>query len=335
MAARINPDLLERTFAFHGHICPGLATGIRVAEIALREIGAHAQDEEIVAIAETNNCAVDAIQFLTGCTLGKGNLIHPDHGKNVFTFARRSDGKAIRITSKPRPERALDPEQESLLQRVFGGEASAAERETFTKLWQQRAFAILAADEDDLFDVELLDNFELPDKAGLHPSVRCDRCGTLTMAPRIHRYRGKNLCIPCYLAAVASAVVMHPIGVVRNDPKSGQKSPRARSAPSTIIVGPQFRDAIDGLEPGQRLQIIFAFDRAPENAPLQQHPRGNRDNPKRGVFALRSPHRPNPIGLTTVELLSIKDNVLKVSGLDAWDGTPVLDIKPYVASLDS
>ena len=85
---------------FHGHSCPGLATGVRVAEIALREIGPHSTDEEVVCITETDNCAVDAIQYFTGCTFGKGNLIHLDHGKNVFTFIGRLDGKAVRIARR-------------------------------------------------------------------------------------------------------------------------------------------------------------------------------------------------------------------------------------------
>jgi tRNA (adenine37-N6)-methyltransferase len=64
---------------------------------------------------------------------------------------------------------------------------------------------------------------------------------------------------------------------------------------------------------------------------LQQRRRGDPQEPLRGVFAVRSPRRPNPIGLTTVKLLHIEGNTLTVAGLDAWDGTPVLDIKPYEA----
>ena len=76
---------------------------MRAAQIALRELGGRAQDEELVAIVECDNCAVDAIQELTGCTFGKGNLIYRDLGKTAFTFIRRSDGKAIRVASKPPP----------------------------------------------------------------------------------------------------------------------------------------------------------------------------------------------------------------------------------------
>ena len=69
-------DTVERAREFHGHLCAGLTIGIRASQIALREIGPHSADEEVVAIVETDMCAVDAIQLLTGCTFGKGNLIN-------------------------------------------------------------------------------------------------------------------------------------------------------------------------------------------------------------------------------------------------------------------
>ena len=79
---------IEGARRFHGHSCPGLTMGIRVSEIALREIGPHSTDEEVVCITETDHCGVDAIQYLTGCALGKGNRIHQDHSKTIFTFIR-------------------------------------------------------------------------------------------------------------------------------------------------------------------------------------------------------------------------------------------------------
>ena len=75
--------------SFHGHACPGLAFGYRVAEVALQELGDKAEDEELVAVVENNSCAVDAIQVMAGCTFGKGNLIFKDYGKQVYTFIRR------------------------------------------------------------------------------------------------------------------------------------------------------------------------------------------------------------------------------------------------------
>ena len=99
MRSKISEEELKAVIDFHGHWCPGLATGIRVAEVALEEIG-RAGDEDIVAVAESDSCAVDAVQFLTGCTVGKGNLILKNVGKMAFSFYRRSDGKSLRIVSR-------------------------------------------------------------------------------------------------------------------------------------------------------------------------------------------------------------------------------------------
>lgn len=109
---------------FHGHMCPGLAIGIRIAEQAIVEMGERPGDEEVIAIVETDNCAVDAIQFITGCTFGKGNLIHLDYGKNAFRFIRRSDGKAIRIRVKPDAWNPLRPDEDLLMKRWREGTAN-------------------------------------------------------------------------------------------------------------------------------------------------------------------------------------------------------------------
>ena len=84
---------------------------------------------------------------------------------------------------------------------------------------------------------------------------------------------------------------------------------------------------MQGLDVGQQIMVIYYFHRS-EGYDLLQHPRGDQSRPKRGVFALRSPRRPNPIGVTVVELVGIDGNVLRVCGLDAIDGSPVLDLKP-------
>lgn len=85
MPCSISKDLIEKTIAFHGHSCPGLAIGIRVAELVLQKLGPCGQSD-LVAVVETDMCGVDAIQFLTGCTFGKGNLIHKDYGKMATAF---------------------------------------------------------------------------------------------------------------------------------------------------------------------------------------------------------------------------------------------------------
>ena len=328
MSSKIGERTLTEVVAFHGHLCPGLTTGIRVAEVALREIGPHAQDEEVVAIVETDNCAMDAIQYLTGCTFGKGNLIHLDYGKNAFTFARRSDGKAVRVVGRPQPRREADPVEAALVEKVRSGEASEEEREAYSSLWQRRALAVLEAEEEALFDVQTLRDFPLPDKARLYASVACDACGEMTMESRVHRHESKRLCPPCYQAATGGEMTMQPIGVICNELEPQVAPPRARSLETTIRVYAEYAEALEGIEGCEQLQVLFVFDKAPADAPLRQHPRGDREAPQRGVFTLRSPHRPNPIGSTTVELLRVEGSRLIVSGLDAWNGTPVLDIKP-------
>ena len=127
----ITEEMVQKTVAFHGHMCPGLAIGIRAAEVALQDIGPHAHDEEVVAVVETDMCGVDAIQSLTGCTFGKGNLIHLDYGKNAFTFYRRSDGKGIRLVTRPDALGEPDPEWEALRERLGEADPTPEERERF------------------------------------------------------------------------------------------------------------------------------------------------------------------------------------------------------------
>ena len=172
---------IEGARRFHGHSCPGLAIGIRVAEIALREIGPHSSDEEVVCIAETDNCALDAIQYFTGCTAGKGNLLHHDYGKNVFTFIRRSDGKAIRVAARADRRRRSEPEGRTAVQQ------SRAER----------IEAIMEAPLEDLFEVRQVE-IDMPDKARILDSVICTECGEATMSTRVRYFRGQPYCIPCF-----------------------------------------------------------------------------------------------------------------------------------------
>jgi formylmethanofuran dehydrogenase subunit E len=190
-------ETVKRIEKFHGHMCPGLAIGIRAAEIALTQIGKHATDEEIVAIVETDMCAVDAIQYLTGCTFGKGNLIHRDYGKNAFTFIRRSDGHAVRVVTKPQAWGEENSEHDKLFAKVCEGKATAPERKRFQHLHRAKARAILAAPVDRLFDVGKV-NVPAPKKARIHFSLMCEQCGEHVMETRIRRFGGKILCIPCF-----------------------------------------------------------------------------------------------------------------------------------------
>ncbi len=122
-------------------------------------------------------------------------------------------------------------------------------------------------------------------------------------------------------------LLFEAIGHVANEFDVTASPEEIRSKDSRIILDPHFVEGLQGLEVGQRILIIFCFHQS-EGYELLQHPRGDVTVSRRGVFALRSPHRPNPIGISVVDLLSIEGNVLLVRGLDAINSTPVLDIKP-------
>ena len=206
----IDEQTLERVVEFHGHMCPGLAMGVQAAQIALREIGAHAKDEEVVAVVETDMCGVDAIQFLTGCTFGKGNLVHRDWGKNAYSFFRRSDGRAVRIVGRPDAWRR-DPEHQELFSKVLTGQATPAERARFGELHVSESHKVLAFEPDELFAVQELDAAP-PRKARILASVPCAECGEPTMETRIRRLDGRELCQPCFDAALAGEQRVAPPG---------------------------------------------------------------------------------------------------------------------------
>ena len=118
-----------------------------------------------------------------------------------------------------------------------------------------------------------------------------------------------------------------PIGIVENGLPLGTPKDQLMAAESRILLDPSLVEGLQDLEEQPRILVVFHFHLS-EGYDLLQHPRGDTSRKKRGVFALRSPRRPNPIGVTEVELLEIRDHVLRVRGLDAVDGTPVLDLKP-------
>jgi tRNA-Thr(GGU) m(6)t(6)A37 methyltransferase TsaA len=106
---------------------------------------------------------------------------------------------------------------------------------------------------------------------------------------------------------------------------------------SEIHLDPQYAPGLQGLEGFSHVIVVFFLDRAQSFDPARQllrRPRGMEDMHEVGVFAQRTKFRPNPIGVTAVKLLGIAGNIVKVRGLDALDGTPVLDLKPYMPPFD-
>ena len=124
-------------------------------------------------------------------------------------------------------------------------------------------------------------------------------------------------------------IVLKPIGIIRSPITDPRKAPRQGSeseVSSKLIVDEQFRDGLLGMEKGRKIIVLYWMHLAERNI-LQVHPRGDRARPVRGVFTTRSQQRPNPISLDTVEVTGISGTVIDVIGLDAVDGTPLLDIK--------
>lgn len=144
-------------------------------------------------------------------------------------------------------------------------------------------------------------------------------------------------------------MLLRPVGVVRNKIKglslaaSSQdlewkakleKAKKEKGVTSELVIDPELVGILDGIEDFSHLLVLYWAHRIPPEARslTKVHPMGRKEFPQKGIFATCSPARPNPICATTVRLLERKANVLKVEGLDAVDGTPLIDIKPYVPS---
>ena len=168
-APEITQELIDKATAFHGHWCGGLARGIRVASWAMEHFGT-AADEEIVAVTETDLCAVDAIQALVGCTFGKGNLIFHLTGKQAYTVFNRKTRESIRIVLKNRPE----------------------------GLSREESFAYYQSKEpSEIFDVTPV-KITLPESAKLYESFVCSCCGETAGSNWIRFVDGKPLCLDCF-----------------------------------------------------------------------------------------------------------------------------------------
>jgi len=130
--------------------------------------------------------------------------------------------------------------------------------------------------------------------------------------------------------------IIEPIGVIRSEITSLEAAPRQgyEDAPEVWIeLDERVAPGLDGLAVGDPLVVLTWLHRAQRDV-LQVHPRGNSEAPLRGVFATRSPARPNPVGVHRVSIIEIDGHRLKVAPVEAIDGTPVIDIKPVLARAD-
>jgi formylmethanofuran dehydrogenase subunit E len=159
--------------AFHGHSCPGLAIGYRMTKAALAFLSESRSEDEVVAIVENNACGVDALQYLSGCTFGKGNLIFKDYGKHVYTLYDRKTKKGVRVAFK---DRAVPEEMRR-------------DRKKFIN-W------LLSAPEDKIVSLKEV-QIDEPEPARIMKTVECAFCGEGVMETRVREIHGKLACIPC------------------------------------------------------------------------------------------------------------------------------------------
>lgn len=191
------PDDLKRCVQFHGHICPGLIYGYRVAKEAMKLMNLRrAVDEEVVAICENDSCAIDALQVLLGTVAGKGNLIIKDFGKNAYTVLSRSKRQAYRFSRKTRYDYKGNAKSvfDRLEAAVAAGTASEDDRRELKRL---KVNDLLARPFEEIFTTTEVP-FDEPLYAPLAPSESCAICGEMTMAAKMIKLSdGWQACIPC------------------------------------------------------------------------------------------------------------------------------------------
>jgi tRNA-Thr(GGU) m(6)t(6)A37 methyltransferase TsaA len=134
---------------------------------------------------------------------------------------------------------------------------------------------------------------------------------------------------------MGNEIIIKPVGIVRS-PAQEDVDENWGNVVSEIYLDPEFKDGLNGLAAFSHVIVIFylhksSFDVARD---LIRRPQGRADMPMTGIFAQRAKHRPNPLGVTAARILEIKEGVLVVQGLDAIDGTPVIDLKPYYPDYD-
>ena len=196
MTCYFSEKVIEDVIAFHGHSCPGLAIGIRVAELAMRKFGDQ-DSTEMVTVSETDMCGVDAIQFLTDCTYGKGNFIHRDYGKMAFSFFDRLSEKGFRVLLKPDARGAVGVQLDTLTELTGSESEAAATQQKITQLRQQLQERFMSLPLEEMFDVTQLDS-GIPRPAAILQTLVCECCGEAMMESRSRRFNGKVLCIPCF-----------------------------------------------------------------------------------------------------------------------------------------
>jgi tRNA-Thr(GGU) m(6)t(6)A37 methyltransferase TsaA len=126
---------------------------------------------------------------------------------------------------------------------------------------------------------------------------------------------------------------LRPVGRVESpltDPATAPNQGDEGAPDAWLVFDPSVVEALDGIREGDEVVVLTWLDRASRDV-LRVHPRGDLSRPEQGVFSTRSPHRPNPIGLHRVEVVSIDGDRVRVRNLEAVDGTPIVDVKPVLS----
>jgi len=126
-----------------------------------------------------------------------------------------------------------------------------------------------------------------------------------------------------------AAITLTPIGVMHCSLQAPEDAPKyytESAVTGTLEIFPPFLEAMDGIEAGQTLVVLFWLHQARRDQ-LKVYPRGDRSRGLRGVFATRSPIRPNPVALSELKVLKVQGNTIEVAGVDVINGTPIVDIK--------
>jgi len=143
-----------------------------------------------------------------------------------------------------------------------------------------------------------------------------------------------NVFTPGDFAMKTMEIILKPIGIIRSPYKTKSDAPRQGrlvQTLGTVEIFPEFNEGLKDIEKRTHVILIYWLHQASRETLITPTP----DNPfPQGVFSIRSPNRPNPLGICTSELIERKGNILTVKGIDAIDGTPLVDIKPYIPKLD-
>ncbi len=193
--------LLLEAGKIHGHFCPGLSMGVMAATYAMRHINQISDGmEDLIAIVETNNCFADGVQMVTGCSFGNNALIYKDWGKNALTLTKRN-GKGIRIITKNDSRAYIQSSNPGFFEQfkkvVIEKNHDPEERSKLRAEGTKASFAMLNQDFDRIFNVMEV-SVDLPEYAPIHDSIICSECGENTMATRIVKDNGSELCLSCH-----------------------------------------------------------------------------------------------------------------------------------------